>query len=347
MIAIHARSGSFSDKWIEYCERHRIAYKVVNCYASNIIEEMHPCSGLMWHWKEDDTKALLFARQLTVALEAMGKQVFPGSATIWHYDDKIAQKYLLEALDAPLIPTHLFYDERQAIAWTNTTEFPKVFKLRGGILSENVRIARDKKAAIRFIRKAFGSGYRAKSRVHYLNTRMRRFWREKSLKSFVGIGRGVYRVLFPTAKVASNRSIERNYVYFQDFVPDNDHDIRVVVIGARAFAIKRLVQEGDFRASGSGHIVYDPRQIPEECLKVAFDVTEQLGSQCAAYDFVFGESGPMIVEVSHSFWPAVHRPCPGYWTKELAWVDGTFSFEDFMIEDFVGECTHAREERSA
>jgi glutathione synthase/RimK-type ligase-like ATP-grasp enzyme len=51
---------------------------------------------------------------------------------------------------------------------------------------------------------------------------------------------------------------EKNYVYFQDFIPQNDFDIRIIVIGKRAFAIKRMVRKGDFRASGSGNIKYDP-----------------------------------------------------------------------------------------
>ncbi|WP_227369405.1 ATP-grasp domain-containing protein [Halomonas sp. M20] len=344
MIAIHARSGSFSDKWIEYCETHRIAYKLVDCYALDIIEQMRPCSGLMWHWAESDGKSLLFARQLTAALETMGKKVFPGSATIWYYDDKIAQKYLLEAIGAPLIPSHVFYDKRKALEWAEAADFPKVFKLRGGILSENVRIARDRKAGVKFIERAFGSGYQAKSRVHYLNKQLRRFGRERNLQSFVGIGRGAYRVAFPTPQVTNNTTIEKNYVYFQDFVPNNDHDIRVVVIGKRAFAVKRMVHEGDFRASGSGHIIYDPLQIPEECLKIAFDVTDRLGSQCAAYDFVFGENGPMIVEVSYGFSISAHRPCPGYWTYELEWNEGEFFFESFMIEDFIAECSSIQRE---
>ena len=31
-IAIHNRPGSFSDRWIEYCNKNHIDYKVVNAY---------------------------------------------------------------------------------------------------------------------------------------------------------------------------------------------------------------------------------------------------------------------------------------------------------------------------
>ncbi len=75
-IAIHNRKSSFSEHWIVYCEQNNINYKIVNCYDSNIITQLEDCDGLMWHWAQWDSKAIIFARQLTYALEQMGKKVF-------------------------------------------------------------------------------------------------------------------------------------------------------------------------------------------------------------------------------------------------------------------------------
>ena len=44
----------------------------------------------------------------------------------------------------------------------------------------------------------------------------------------------------------------KDYVYFQKFLPNNKYDIRIVVIGDRAFGFIRYNRENDFRASGSG-----------------------------------------------------------------------------------------------
>ena len=44
-----------------------------------------------------------------------------------------------------------------------------------------------------------------------------------------------------------DRDGRRGYVYFQDFIPDNQFDTRVTVIGNRAFAFIRKVRPGDFR----------------------------------------------------------------------------------------------------
>lgn len=334
LIAIHHRPGSFSEKWIEYCRNHDVHYKIVNCYSTDIVEQLRGCDGLMWHWAHHDYKASLFARQLTYSLEAMGKKVFPSAANAWHYDDKVGQKYLLESISAPLVPSYVFYRKQEAMNWAASTTYPKVFKLRGGAGAENVRIARSRTEAERYIKKSFGRGYKVKSRLNFVKERVWHFKRDKSIKSFANIGKGFARLVLPT-EVEKNFPPERNYAYFQDFVPNNDSDIRVIVIGRRAFAIKRMVRKGDFRASGSGEIIYDPKKIPQECLKIAFEVSSKITTQSLAYDFVFDSGQPLVVEISYAFSREGYFACPGHWTDQLEWVDGSFSPEYFMIEDFI------------
>ncbi len=91
-IAIHTRAGSFSDRWIEYCLRNGIDYKIVDCYDNDILEQLSDCDGLMWHWQHNDPKAILFAKQLIYLLEYSGKKVFPNTYTLWHFDDKISSE---------------------------------------------------------------------------------------------------------------------------------------------------------------------------------------------------------------------------------------------------------------
>ena len=102
-IAIHEYAGSFSDRWIKYCDEKKVPYKLVNCYDSDIVSQLEDCQALMWHWNQNDYKAALFARQLTISLEKKGIKVFPDVNTAWHHDDKVGQKYLLEAIGAPLV----------------------------------------------------------------------------------------------------------------------------------------------------------------------------------------------------------------------------------------------------
>ncbi len=139
-IAIHHRKGSFSDRWIQYCEIHNIVYKLVDCYSNKIIEDLKGCDGLIWHWNQNDYKAALSARQITKSIESMGLKIFPDTNTSWHFDDKVGQKYLLEAINAPMVESHVFYTKKEAMEWLSSTSFPKVFKLRGGAGSVNVKL---------------------------------------------------------------------------------------------------------------------------------------------------------------------------------------------------------------
>lgn len=318
-----------------YCLRNNIAHKIVRGDASSIVPELADCRAFLWHWLHYDYTAALFARQLTYSLEQGGVLVFPSTATAWHYDDKVGQKYLLESIGAPLAPAFVAYTREEAEAWAKATTYPKVFKLRSGAGSENVRLVTSLAQARTIIRQAFGTGTKGHSRLYPLRERFWEVRRDRTLSSALGIVRGVGRIAFPPRSYL-NAPIHRGYVYFQHFIPDNDHDIRVIVVGRRAFAIKRMVRSGDFRASGSGRIIYDRDQIPEACLEVAFSTTRRLGAQCLAYDFVFDhDNQPLIVEISYSFNASAYLSCPGHWTEQLDWIPGRFKPEDFIIEDLL------------
>src|SRR5690606_7306067 len=138
-IAIHHRKGTFSDRWIEYCKFNNIQYKLVNAFDSDIIAQVKGYDVFMWHHHHSNLPDVLVAKSILFALEHSGVKVFPDFKTGWHFDDKVAQKYLLEAINAPLVPSHIFYDKQTAVDWAETTTFPKVFKLKGGAGSANVR----------------------------------------------------------------------------------------------------------------------------------------------------------------------------------------------------------------
>lgn len=333
MIAIHATTGGFAIEWISYCLERGIKFKEVDCFSSDIMRQLQGCRALLWHWEHHDFEAQLFARQLIASVEEMDIIVFPSMKTSWHYDDKVGQKYLLEACDAPLIPSYVFYDKEKALAWVSETNFPKVWKLRGGAGSQNVRLLISEQDARQIVSRAFDRGFR-NSRFHQLKDRLWEFRRDRTLKSLLNISRGLIRAIFPHINNA-RAPVQRDYVYFQDFIHDNTFDIRVVVIGKRAFAIQRLVREGDFRASGSGSIIYDPETIPIACITIAFQVTEKIGSQCCAFDFIRHGDQWLIVEISYAFTAAAYKKCPGYWDEFLNWQAAPVTPERFMLDDLL------------
>jgi glutathione synthase/RimK-type ligase-like ATP-grasp enzyme len=331
-IAIHNSPASFQLRWISYCKQKGIPFKIVDCFSNDFIEQLKGCDALMWHHSQNDPKAIIAAKPILFALEQAGIKVFPNFNTNWHFDDKLGQKYLLESLGIPLVPTYVFYDKKSALDWAAKTTFPKVFKLRGGAGSANVKLAKTQKQAIKLINKAFGSGFSRYDALGSLKERWRKWQLGKT--SIADVIKGVARFIYPPA-FARGMGREIGYVYFQDFIPNNDHDIRVIVIGDKAFAIKRMVRKNDFRASGSGHILYEKHHFREEDIHLAFQIHDKLKSQCTAMDFVYDHGKPKVVEISYGFSPEGYDPCPGYWDKNLNWHEGKFDPYGWMVEDVL------------
>jgi len=335
-IAIHQRKGSFSDRWIPYCIENNIPYKIVNCYDSDIVEQLADCNGLMWHWSHMDYRAQLFARQLIFSIEKKGTKVFPDFNTCWHFDDKVGQKYLLESINASLVPTYIFYNKKDAIQWIKETTFPKVFKLRGGAGSQNVKLVKTKKTALRLARKAFGKGFPLVDKKSGINQRLWVLRRDKNFNAFIYLLKGFVRFLYPK-KGMNMLPMQKGYVYFQDFIPQNKFDDRVVVVGDKAIAIRRFNREGDFRASGSGLIEHNPHLFSKEIITIAFKVAESIQSQSIAFDFVYDKKGkPFIIEISYAYaqgWS--YDNCPGYWDENLKWHNDTVDPQQYMVENFL------------
>lgn len=329
-LAIHHSNTGFHPRWIAYCETHDISYKKVDCYANDLIYQLQDCNGLMWHHNQGNPKDILIAKQILFALEHTGFKTFPNFPTSWHFDDKVAQKYLLERIAAPMVPSYVFFKKSTALEWAEKTVLPKVFKLRGGAGSANVQLVRSKSQARKLIHKAFGKGFSNYDAWGSLSERWRKFRLGKTtawdvIKGIIRLG---YRPEF--AKINGR---EKGYAYFQDFIPNNDSDIRIIIIGNKAFGLKRYVRSNDFRASGSGDFAYDRDLFDERCIQIAFDLNKKIGSQSIAYDFVFDVDGrPLIVEISYGFTPSGYDSCPGYWDEQLNWYSGQFNPYGWMVE---------------
>lgn len=333
-LAIHHRPGSFSDRWIEYCKKQGIEFKIVNAYSSDIIGQVVDCDAFMWHHHHESIKDTLFAKQLIYSLETAGIRCFPNFHTTWHFDDKVGQKYLLEAVGAPLVPSYVFYSKKEALAWIDQTEFPKVFKTRGGAGSKNVLLAHNKREAQKLVKKAFGKGFPQSSVSNLISENWRKH--KEGRMSLFAVFKDFAAYFLKPGTFSKMHAPERGYIYFQDFIPNNSFDIRVIVIGDKSFAIKRQVRKNDFRASGSGYILYDRNEIPESCVQVSFEVSKKLKVQCLAYDYVFDVDGkPAIVEISYGFAMHGYDPCPGYWTEDMQWHEGRFNPQEWMVQCLV------------
>lgn len=341
-LAIHERPSSWSDKWMEYCRAHGIEAGPVNCYRHDIIKVLQGYDGLLWHFDHWLGEDLLMARHVLMAAEHMGVAVFPDAATCWHFDDKLAQKYLLEATGAPLVPTYAFFGEQDAVQWLRGAAFPLVAKLRRGAGSYNVRLLRDYGQAVRYCKRAFGRGFSpVPGYTAFIGAKVRKV---RNLGDFMA---GAKRAVgFFRAILHGRRTIlpERGYVLFQDFLPGNTFDTRIAIVGNRGWGFTRNVRPGDWRASGSGSIDYDLARIDLECVRIAFATAASLRTQSVCLDFVRSPSGEsLIVEISYAYSSLAVYDCPGHWDRDLKWHEGHVWPQDAVLEDFLA-CISQRNE---
>ena len=334
-IAIHDKDSTWSARWIEYCREHQISYGIVDCYSTDIITQLQSYDVLLWQFDHFLLRDILFARHILLAAQRMGLAVFPDLNTSWHYDDKIAQTYLLQAIDAPLAKTWIFYNAEEAHTWLQKdASYPLVAKLRRGSGSHNVQLVRNEREALRYCLRMFGKGIHPSP--SYLSDSRHKL---RTAGGLHGIIRRLKKAprFFKEAYVGKRTfHHERGYVYFQQFLANNTHDTRVTVVGRRAFAFRRSVRQGDFRASGSGIIDYDPSQIDLRSIQIALDVSQTLAAQSLAFDFAFdGSNQPRIIEISYTFLSTATLKCPGYWSEDLSFVPGHNHIEDLILRNLL------------
>lgn len=332
-IAICHRKGSFSDYWIDYCEEQNIPFIIVNPYKSDIIDQVKDCNILMWHFSHLNYKDALFAKQLLYSLEQAGIKVFPNFETSWHFDDKLGQKYMFEAVNAPFVPSYIFYEKAEALDWIKTTTYPKVFKLRGGAGATNVMLVKTKWQGIRLVNRAFGRGfpfYNAHSKFKDVLSSFR-----QGECSVVMLLKSLLKcVLTPHSMKYFHK--ECGYVYFQDFIPNNDTDTRIVVVGNKIIGERRGVRKNDFRASGSHILLPDISKVDIQCVKIAKQMSDILKLQVGVFDFVHRDSEPLLVEVSYGSDPD-YTECEGYWDDNFKFHSASINFPKMIIEYFLNK----------
>lgn len=334
-IAIHHSPESYSTEWIKYCKEKKINYKIVNCYDNDIMAQIEGCDAFLWHHNQVFPTDFLIAKQILYSLEMKGIVVYPDFRSGWHFDDKLGQKYLFEAMDIPHVKYHAFYSASTARKWLKSATFPVVSKLRGGAGSKNVRLIKSEHEALKIVNKAFGKGIRQYNPYEAISDTIKLMKINKA--TFKDLAKAAAHIVVPI-KLENAKGREKGYVLFQDFVPNLNEDIRIQVLGDKCYGMMRKVRENDFRASGGGVIDFDGSKIAKDLIKLSFDISNKLKSQTVAFDFLLTEDGYKLIEVSYGWGVADGELEPGYWDKDLNWHSGRINPFGWIIEDVIKAC---------
>ncbi|MBF0234974.1 MAG: hypothetical protein HQK65_18350 [Desulfamplus sp.] len=339
-IAIHeGLNKSFPARLIRFekiLDYNKISSQRVNSSSERFWEEIVGHDLFLFNFSQRDSELQNAKAIIPLIQNELEIKCFPDTKTCWHYDDKIRQYYLAQSASFPMATSWVFWNLEDTLLWIENTTFPVVFKLKGGAGSSNVVLIKTKQEAINVARKMFSIKGVSSSKIPHSNNLayLQDFFKLYGLRRFIAEKRGR---LGPEGR-RPYWQIQRDYVFFQKFFPNNQYDQRVTVIGKRAFSFLRYTRPNDFRASGSGLIEYDTEKSHKSCIKIAFEISKKMNFQCMAYDFVFDEDKkPYIVEISYTFVDyAVHK-CPGYFDENLNWHDGhcwpQFSIIDMLYPD--------------
>lgn len=332
---------SYSARWIELARDLEIETVSVDAFSSNAIETISTCDAFMWRCDPSAYMRLYANRLLYGIEEGLGLPVFPSLKSRWHFEDKIGQFYFLAAAGIPTPATTISWTREQAARFCEDATYPFVLKLATGYQGSNVRLVRSRDEALFYVNELFGHGaislgYRPASLGRLL---LRRFRAATELLK----GRNPYG---PTTEA----DLQHGYFLAQEFLPNNEFDVRVTITGNRAFAFRRFNRPGDFRASGSGLVDWDPAQVSEDAVRLGFRVAQQLRSQTVAVDIIRRKTEPVIVELGLTYASWAVRDCPGHWVLHgepesgaLEWEEGSMEPADAIFTDFVAQVRRSQE----
>ncbi|MCQ2321745.1 MAG: hypothetical protein MJZ91_10555 [Bacteroidales bacterium] len=329
-------STSWNVPWIEYLKQNHIECDTVDLFQTDAIKVLKDYDCLLWHFGQYSLSNMLEARSILYSAKMMGLKVFPDFNDAWHFDDKVAEMYALQAVGAPIPQSWVFYDLQalKAAMEKNELQFPIVAKLRSGSGSHNVKLIHSKSQLLRYARRMFGRGFDpAPSLLYKTSSNIRSSHDKATFMSKLKRAPEFLRVL----KNAKRFPNEKGYVYLQEFIPSDGFDMKVVVVGDKLTGLHRPIRSHDFRASGGGECLYDKTLFSSQIIDSAFAAADALGFQCVGFDYVVdNRTGKgVIVEMSYGFSHTALMGLGGWFDREHNFHEETMNAPQELLKNML------------
>ena len=278
---------------------NNLNYSLINLHTSNWIEEAKKLDIIIWQTGSAPSPIYETRSKLYFLEEYLGKFCFPNYREIWSYEDKIRLNYILSQYSIPLVPTFISFDRAEAYDFVKNTKYPIVSKLTTCSGSRGVKLIKSKMAAKNLVNKVFSIG--AKTPYNYLK--------------------------------------QKDYVYFQDFIPEATYDLRIILVGDKIMGYYRMKPNNDFRASGAGNFFID--ELPIDAVKTAIKVKKILKSRIIAVDFIDSKNGHLVIEASIFTGRKGNEMFTGYYTlnndEQLVFHEGKYWLQELVLKEVVEE----------
>jgi glutathione synthase/RimK-type ligase-like ATP-grasp enzyme len=305
-----------------------VRYEVVEINAHDWVARLDGLDALIWHPMFMGPVSASFLKEKIWFIERFADlRVMPNFSSVWPFESKVAESYVFGALDIPSPKTVVSFDYWDALEAASTLGLPVVAKRSYGAGSSNVYLLRTAQEVDEYLQRELSQ----------------QLWDEHKNVGGSSLAAATSGLPTPWLKEKVKRKVlggERHgYIYLQEFLPDNDRDLRVTVVGRRVAAHWRENREGDWRASGSGredHV----SPVPREALDLCIEASARIGCDSMSYDVLFRDGKPLVIEMSYC--EGVGGFPGGYWIRdaagELEHVDGHVHDQELwvlhMLEQF-------------
>lgn len=342
LIGIHRepdKNPGIAERWAEHLADRGVDVRWINLTTPDPISQVMGCDGVMWLFRAQDKQK---AHRILHCIERyLDVPVYPDLSTSWYSEEKLSVYYMLMAAGIPTPETWVFWDREEAKEWATYADYPTVFKLSPGHNSQTVIKVLDANHAGYLIDRMFSSGIHSSQVKEKIGWVIPRNLRE--VKSLARRCKGAMRLvgLGEPAGVPrnSNTTMERGYVYFQEFIPCG-FETNVLVVGDLAWAHRLFWPPNDiYLPEGGQRLDFEPNQIDPRCLDMAFNVSKRLGLQSACIDFLMDDRGPLVSDIGcstvRSLGPRGAGDFPGCWNRNLEWLDGQRDLREAEVEAFL------------
>jgi glutathione synthase/RimK-type ligase-like ATP-grasp enzyme len=331
-------STLWNSEWSKYCKDEGIPYDIIHPYDTDIIQKLKNVDIMLWHFTNYNIQDMTFARSIIYSAKQLGVEVFPDFQDSWHFDDKIAESYLLQSIGAPVAQAYIFYDVIDIENWlASGIKFPIVAKLKSGSGAHNVRLLNNSKQVLAYSKRMLRRG----GFKSYPSTIGKATANIRSLDSYGQFVQRFKRIpeFLRTLHDAKQFPNEKGYVYFQEFVQNDGFDLKVVVVGDKLSAFKRLVRKNDFRASGGGTVSSGKVDLSLDIIQSAFKTSERLGFKCMGYDYVVDkETGKgKIIEMSYGFLHSATVNVGGYYDVRGDWFGSSLNPPRELLKNIINQ----------
>ena len=252
---------SYYLRYKRFLDYNSIPYKVIDFKKSDWLTQCEDIDIIVVTYPSEPSRLSEMYAKIGILETYHNKLCYPSARDLWSYEDKERVFYLVNEHGLRHADTFISHDYEEAVQYAESAIYPLVSKIKTGSGSRGVELVRDKKRALQIVKQNFGLGRKA-------------LW---------------------------TYSLEKDYIYFQEYVKDASYDLRIFIVGDVIAGYRRRMKGKDFRASGAG--LLDRRLFPEDAIKIAIELKDKWNTTILAVDFVDTKNSTeyKIIEASISF----------------------------------------------